>query len=131
MSMTHRNVVFWIALVSSAWLLFSCGSQQAYQRGAGGGSLGDLIDKDNTWRGGAIGAGLSKPLKGRISGIAARASGEAARDGRPTAYSSLDGFQRVEAYPLEKGAKQNCRQVREQIYQDEKLVLDETKEVCP
>lgn len=130
MPMTLRNVVFWIALVSSAWLLFSCGGEQAFQRGAGGDSLGSLIDKDTTWRGGAIGAGLSKPLKGRISEIAVRASGEAAREGRPTAYLSIDGFQRVEAYPLEKGSKLKCSQVREQIYQGEKLFQDEMKEVC-
>ncbi len=131
MPLTLRNVFFWIALVSSVWLLSSCGGEQALQKGAVRASPKDLSDKANTWRGGAIGAGFSKPLDGRIWEIAARASGEAAREGRPTAYLTLDGFQRVEAYPLEKGSKPNCRRVREQIYQDEKLVQDETKERCP
>lgn len=125
-----KGLVFWVSLMGLLFLFAACGGEQAIQRGAGGDSLGSLLDKDTTWRGGAIGAGLSKPLKGKISEIAVRASGEAAREGRPTAYLSIDGFQRVEVYPLEKGSKPNCRRVREQIYQGEKLFQDETKEVC-
>lgn len=131
MPFTLRTIVFWIALVCFSLLFLACGSENAYQKGAGGTALGNLIDKVYTWRGGAIGAGLGKPLEGRIGEIATRASEEAAREGRPTAYLSMDGFQRVEAYPMGKGSKPNCRQVREQIYQEEKLYLDETKEVCP
>ena len=126
-----KIIFFGMALICSSSLFLACGSENAYQKGAGGAALGDLIDKVTTWRGGAIGAGLGKPLEGRIWEITIRTSQEAVREGRPTAYLSMDGFQRVEAYPLEKGAKPNCRRVREQIYQDEKLFQDETKEVCP
>ncbi len=129
-SLALKDFVFWASLVFIFPLFIACASEKVHEMGDGKASLGELIDKTNTWRGGAIGAGLSKPLEGRISKIAARASGEAAREGRPTAYISIDGFQRVEAYPLEKGSKPNCRQVREQIYQNEKLLQDETKEVC-
>ncbi|MFH0788444.1 MAG: hypothetical protein V2B13_12640 [Pseudomonadota bacterium] len=129
-SLALKDFVFWASLVIIFPLFLACASETAHQRGPGKASSGELIDKNTTWRGGAIGAGLSKPLEGRLSKIAARASGEAAREGRPTAYLSIDGFQRVEAYPLEKGSKPNCRQIREQIYQNGKLVQDETKEVC-
>ncbi len=130
LSFPLKEFVFWVSLMGVLFMLAACGSENAYQKGAGGAPIGDLIDKVYTWRGGAIGAGLGKPLEGRIWEIATRASGEAAKAGRPTAYLSLDGFQRVEVYPLGKGSKPNCRQVREQIYQEEKLYLDETKEVC-
>jgi len=45
--------------------------------------------------------------------------------------SNLNGFQRVEAHPLGQGSGTGCRLVREQIYQDGKLVRDERIEVCP
>lgn len=130
LSFPLKGFVFWVGLMGMLFLLAACGGEQALQKGPVGASPQDLIDKVTTWRGGAIGAGLSKPLEGGIWEIALLTSGEAAREGRPTAYISIDGFQRVEAYPLEKGSKPNCRRVREQIYQDEKLVQDETKEVC-
>ena len=131
MSLTLKGFILWVSLGGLIFLFAACGSENAYQKGAGRADLGDLVDKVYTWRGGAIGAGLGNPLEGSIWEIATRAAGEAAREGRPTAYLSTDGFQRVEAYPLEKRSKTNCRQVREQIYQEEKLYLDETKEVCP
>ncbi len=130
MSLSLKGFILWVSLGGLIFLFAACGSEKVYQKGAGRADLGDLVDKVYTWRGGAIGAGLGKPLEGRIWEIATRASGEAAREGRPTAYLSMDGFQRVEAYPLGKMSKPNCRQVREQIYQEEKLYLDETKEVC-
>ena len=131
MPLTLKAIVVWIALFSSSTLFLACSSENAYQKGAAGAALGDLIDKVHTWRGGAIGAGLGNPLEGRIWEIATRASEEASREGRPTVYLSLDGLQRVEAYPLEKGSRPNCRKIRTQIYQEEKLFQDETKEVCP
>ena len=130
LSFPLKEFVFWVSLMGVLFMLAACGSEKASQKGAGGAAIGDLIDKVYTWRGGAIGAGLGKPLEGRIWEVATLASGEAVKEGRPTAYLSMDGFQRVEVYPLGKGSKPNCRQVREQIYQEEKLYLDETKEVC-
>ncbi len=131
MPVTLKTLVSIIALVGLYGLLLACGSENAYQKGTGSASIEDLSDKTNTWRGGVIGAGFGKPLEGKIGEIALRASAEAVREGKPMFYLSMDGFQRVEAYPLGKGSKPHCRKVREQIYQDEKLLRDETKEVCP
>ncbi len=89
-----------------------------------------LVEKTNTWRGGAIGAPLGSPIEGKIKEISTQASREAAREGRPVAYLSLDGFQRVETYPVGKGESTKCRLVREQIFQEGKLIRDEIKEFC-
>ncbi len=115
----------------SLFALFpACSSEKAFQVGTVGTKIESLIDKETTWRGGAIGSALNGTLGGRISEISLRASGEAARDGRPVAYQSTDSFQRVEAYPLGKASASKCLQVRQQIYQDGKLLRDEVKEVC-
>ncbi len=90
-----------------------------------------MIDKDNAWRGAAIGAAMGGVLGGGVTEISTRAAREAARENRPVAYQSNDGFQRVEAYPLGQGSGTGCRLVQEQIYQDGKLVRDERREVCP
>jgi hypothetical protein len=89
-----------------------------------------LVEKANTWRGGAIGASLCNPIEGKIKEISHQASREAAQEGSPVAYLSLDGFQRVETYPVGKGESKNCRLVREKIFQEGKLIRDEIKEIC-
>lgn len=112
-----------------------CTTEKAYQGAAVGGAVGAvagaLIDKDNSWRGAVIGGALGAVLGGGVTEIATRASREAARENRPVAYESTDKFQRVEAHPIGQGSRSGCRIVREQIYQDGKLVRDENREVCP
>ena len=112
-----------------------CTTERAYQGAAIGGAIGAgagaLIDKDNAWRGAAIGSAMGGVLGGGVMEIATRAAREAARENRPVSYQSNDGFQRVEAQPLGQGSGTGCRLVREQIYQDGKLVRDERIEVCP
>lgn len=115
-------------------LLSACSSEMAYQ-GAGtgdgiGGVAGVLIDSQKSWRGSIIGGPLGPALKGGVADISARASREAAREVKPVAYQSIDGFQRVEIQPIGKGSRPNCLLIRENIYQDGKLVRDEMREVC-
>ncbi len=64
-SLALKDFVFWASLVFIFPLFIACVSETGHQRGDGKASPGELIDKNTTWRGGAIGAGLSKPLEGR------------------------------------------------------------------
>jgi hypothetical protein len=111
-------------------LFTSCSKAKVYKVGPVGINVAPLAEKANTWRGGSIGAALGSPMEGKVLEISIRASKEAAQEGKPVAYLSLDGFQRVEVYPVGKGSGPNCRLVREQIFQEGKLVRDEVKEVC-
>lgn len=106
---------------------------RTYQ-GAGAGAVvgagaGALIDKDNRWRGAALGAALGAILGGTLTEISSRASREAAFQNRPVAYQSTDGWQRVEAVP-QGPAPSGCRQVQERVYQNGQLVREQVREVC-
>ncbi len=109
-------------------------SQRTYEGATTGAALGSvaglLIDEDNRWRGAVIGGLIGAALGGTITEISQRASREAAAEGRPVAYESKDGFQRVEATPVAYNSNTNCHKVRERVWQDGELVKDEVKEVC-
>lgn len=127
----NRTQVFLI-MVLSLVLFSSCSKEKGYQGAGGaiGAVTGVLMDSQNSWRGGVIGGALGAVHLSGVTEISSRSSREAAREGKPVAYQSADGFQRVEALPLGQGSRPNCHLVREQIYQDGKLVRDEVREVC-
>jgi hypothetical protein len=120
-----------ISLLFVFGLFSACSSETAYQKGPVKTVSGTLDEKKTTWRGGAIGAALGFPVEGKVLDILDRASKEAVKDGKPTAYIRLDGFQRVEMHPVGPGSKAPCRLMREQIFQDGLLFRDQKKEVCP
>ena len=109
-------------------------SKRTYEGATTGAALGSvaglLIDKDNRWRGAVIGGLIGAALGGSLTEISQRASREAAAEGRPVAYESNDGFQRVEATPVAYNSHTNCHKVRERVWQDGELVKDQVKEVC-
>lgn len=112
-----------------------CATSQRTYEGAGiGGAVGAvagaLLDKHNRWRGAMIGGALGAVVGGATSEIATRAAREAAASGKPVAYQSQDGWQRVEAYPLAYNQETKCHKVQEKIYQEGRLVKDEVKEIC-
>jgi hypothetical protein len=121
-------------------LLAACAAQQpivttprTYQ-GAGvgaavGAGAGALIDKDNRWRGAALGAALGGVLGGTLTEIPSRAARESVAENQTVTYQSTDGWQRVEATPRTASAA-GCRQVRERVYQDDRLVREQIREVC-
>jgi hypothetical protein len=123
-----------------AAVVAACASQplvttpRTYQ-GAGAGAVvgagaGALIDRDNRWRGAALGAALGGILGGSLTEISSRAARESAYANQPVTYQSTDGWQRVEAVPQGSGRAQGCRQVRERVYQDDQLVREQIREVC-
>jgi len=135
--MKRSMALFLSVLLLSSVIMSSCAagpSPQTSQGAAVGAALGSvaglLIDDNNRWRGAVIGGLIGGALGGSLSEISQRASREAAYGGRPVAYQSRDGFQRVEASPVGYNAQTNCHKVRERIWQDGNLVKDEVKEIC-
>jgi hypothetical protein len=128
-----------ISAIGTSTLLSSCAtlqptSQRTYEGAGVGAALGSvaglLIDKDNRWRGAVIGGLIGAAVGGTVTEISQRAAREAAYEGRPVAYQSADGFQRVEATPVGYDASTKCHKVRERVWQDGQLVKDEVREVC-
>ena len=127
------SLIFWVFGVSS--LLSSCATtQRTYEAGAVGAGLGGLagalIDSDNRWRGGVLGAVIGGVLAGTVTEISTRAAVESAEEGRPVVYQSNEGYQRIEETPVSYNAETKCHKVRERIWQEGQLVKDEVTEVC-
>ncbi|MBI4639946.1 MAG: glycine zipper 2TM domain-containing protein [Candidatus Tectomicrobia bacterium] len=128
-----------VAILSLFMLtLSSCATSQSpsartYEGATVGGVLGAvagaLVDKKNSWRGAVVGGVLGAALGGTVTEVASRAAREAAQENRRVTYQSTDGFQRIEAEPLQ-STKAGCRQVRERVYQDGQLVRDQMREIC-
>jgi hypothetical protein len=128
----------WHALlvtVLAVSLLAACAAQPIVTtprtyHGAGAGAAvgvgaGALIDKDNRWRGAALGAALGGVLGGSLTEIASRAARESVSMNQLVAYQSTDGW----AVPQTQNAR-GCRQVHERVYQDNQLVREQIREVC-
>jgi hypothetical protein len=91
---------------------------------------GTVIDKENRWRGAAVGAELGGVLGGTVTQISSRAARESLATNLAVAYHTTDGWQRVETAPQGPGGRSGCRQVRERIYQDNQLVREQIREIC-
>ena len=121
------------ALLLFTPLFMSC--SQHTQEGAGigaavGAAAGALIDDDNPWRGAVIGGALGAAFGGTMAEISNKAAREAAEEGRPVRYESEDGYRRIEASPEEYNEQTKCHKVRERVWEGDKLVKDEVREVC-
>jgi len=81
--------------------------------GAVGAGAGALIDKDNPWRGAAIGAGIGALAGAGMAEVSKRAAREAVASGQPVTYSqrTTTGWNRVEAVPTMRGG-QRCAVVK-------------------
>lgn len=114
--------------------LVGCTTSQSYQGGTAGAVIGAaagaLIDKHNRWRGAVLGGTLGSAMGAITTEIAARAAREAAFSGKPVAYQSNDGWQRVEARPMGYDAQTRCHKVHEKIWQGDRLTKDYVREVC-
>jgi hypothetical protein len=105
-------------------------TQGAVTGGAVGGVAGALLDHRNPWRGGVIGAALGAVLGATIADISYRASREAYETGRPVEYRTEDGRGRYRAEPLEYDSRTRCRRIHERVWEDDRLVKDQVREVC-
>ena len=67
--------------------------------------------------------------RGSVTEISSRAARESVSANQPVAYQSTDGWQRIEAVPQTRNTR-GCRQVHERVYQDNRLVREQIREVC-
>lgn len=130
----RRQVALTVAAMVLIVVLTACTSERSYQGAAVGGGIGAvagaLLDRNNGWRGAVLGGTLGALMGGTLTEIASRASEEAAQKNQPVVYQSQDGYQKVESTPVGYDAQTRCHKVRERIYQNNKLLKDQTKEIC-
>lgn len=125
-----------IAIGMALALFATAACTQYHAQGAGGGALiggaaGALIDKKNHWRGGVYGAGLGALLGATLTDVSMRASQEAAQTNQPVQYRSDQGNYTYQADPYyDPNASTRCKKVRERVYENDRIVKDQIKEVC-
>ena len=124
-----------ILLLCSVIIAFVFGCTYHHQRGAGvggavGGVSGALLDSENPWRGGVIGAALGAVLGATLADISMHASREAVSARKPVEYSTTDGRGVYRAEPLEYNERTNCHTVREQVWEDGRVISDRKREIC-
>ncbi|HSW63651.1 MAG TPA: hypothetical protein VLH56_10140 [Dissulfurispiraceae bacterium] len=125
-----------IAVGLAAVLLFVTSCTQYHAQGAGAGALaggvaGALLDRKNGWRGGVYGAGLGAILGASLADVSTRASQESAAANKPVQYRSDQGNYTYQAEPYnDPNASTRCKKVRERVYEGDRLVKDQIREVC-
>jgi hypothetical protein len=125
-----------IAIGMAVALFATTACTQYHAQGAGGGALvggaaGALLDKKNHWRGGVYGAGLGALLGATLTDVSMRGSQEAAQANQPVVYRSDQGNYTYRADPYyDQNASTRCKKVRERVYENDRLVKDQVKEVC-
>lgn len=125
-----------MTVILSSQLLVSCAVHQprAYQGAMAGGGIGAvagaLIDRRNRWRGAMLGGALGSAFGGITTGISSRAREEAVYSNQRIAYQSKDGWERVQATPIDYNEQTQCHKVSEKRWQGGRLVDDSIHEVC-
>jgi len=126
-------------VVSVALILFLAGSLpgcvQFNGEGAGAGALigdagGTFLDGRNTWQGGVLGAAIGGISGATLTDISIRASRESVASGKPVEYRTEDDKGVYRADPLGYDEKTKCYKVHERVWEDGKLVGDQTREIC-
>lgn len=122
MRTSHKSII----LAMTISLALSACAPYHYQGGMAGGAMGGiagaLLDHRNPWRGGVIGATLGAIAGATIADISVQGAREAAYTGRPVAYTTEDRRGYYYAEPIGRDQRTGCRKVREQIYEDGRLV---------
>jgi hypothetical protein len=96
-----------------------------------GGVAGALLDHHNPWRGGIIGGVIGAVAGATITELSARASREAALEGRPVEYRTEDGRGVYRADPVGPyDSRTRCSKIHERVWEDGRLVKDQIREVC-
>jgi hypothetical protein len=114
----------------------ACASQpvitasRTHQAAGTGTAGGALVDRENRWRGAAVGTELGGVLNGNVTEISSRAARESVGSNQRVAYQSTDGWQRVEVAPQGSSGRPGCREVHERVYQDNQLVRERIREIC-
>ena len=114
-----KKAVSFILVLASTGLLYGC---MYNARSAQGGS--------NFWRGGVIGGEYKAVAGETLDDISKRSVKEAASSGSPVEYTTEDGGSVFRADPLSYDEKTKCTTVRERVWENKKIVRDQTKDIC-
>ncbi len=128
-----KQAVALLVLVSLLGLSFGCTPYHTEGAGTGaavGGVTGAILDSKNPWRGGVIGGILGAILGASIADVSYKASREAAQHDRPVEYRTEDGRGVYRADPLGYDERTRCKKVHERVWEDNRLVKDQVREVC-
>jgi gas vesicle protein len=115
-------------------LLSGCVAMPPHQQqgaaigGTVGGIAGVALDRRNPWRGGVIGAAIGALTGATIAEVSAQGTRQVATAGQPVEYRMEGNGGYYYAEPV--GYRDNCRQIRERIYQNGYLVQTRIVEVC-
>jgi hypothetical protein len=126
-----------IVLVVAVFVTSGCTTYQG-QGGMAGGAMGGLagavLDRRNPWRGGVVGAVLGSLAGATISEVSAQGARESARAGQPVEYrteaAGPQHIYRAEPVQVPANVQTRCRKVRERVYEGDRLIKDNIKEVC-
>lgn len=133
-----RRDIMIIGFLVVAVLLSGCATTSTRTRtGAGtgailGGVAGALIDKDNPWRGGVVGAFAGALIGGTIGNMMDRAAEESAAKNRPVQYSRTydDGTREiVRATPVGYSEDGDYKLIKTQVIRGGVVVQEEVKRV--
>lgn len=95
-----------------------------------GGIGGAILDHRNPWRGGIIGGALGAIMGATLADVSYQASREAAMRDRPVEYRTENGRGVYRADPLGYNDRTRCKKVKEQVWEDGRLIKDQVREVC-
>ncbi len=79
---------------------------------------------------GLIGAAHGGVFGATITDVSMRASQESAAYNRPAEYRTTDGRAVYRADPLPADDQTRCKKVRERVWENDRLVKDQVREVC-
>jgi len=131
-----NKIIGVLAIMIGSQLLVSCAAHnpRVYEGALAGGGIGAvagaLLDRHNRWRGAMIGGALGSAFGGATTGIAARVRQQAAYSNQRVAYQSNDGWERVQATPIDYNEQTKCHKIAERRWQGGRLVDDSVHEVC-
>ncbi len=133
-----RGNAFIICLVIVGMLMSGCATTSTKTReGAGigailGGVAGAVIDKDNPWRGGIVGAAAGALIGGAIGSMRDQAAQEAAEEDRTVQYTRTmdDGTREtIRATPYGYSEEGDYKLVRTQVIRNGIVVSEDVKRV--
>ena len=128
-----KKIISMLLVLAFIGLMFGCTEYHAQGAGAGaviGGVAGALLDSRNPWRGGVIGGILGAVAGATLTDISLRANREAAETGRPVEYRTEDGHGVYRADPLSYDEHTKCRKIHERVWENGRLIKDQTREIC-
>lgn len=133
-----RGNMFMVSIVVVAVLISGCATMSPRTKsGAGiggvlGGAAGAVIDDENRWRGGIIGATVGALIGGTIGNMMDNATYEAAEENKPVQYSRYteDGNREVvRATPYGYTADGDYKLIKTQVIRDGVVVREEVRKV--